>query len=180
MLCSMMTNSEAFSPQVNYTNWTTVTCRRLLMSPFADGVGGSRGQCCGRRTAVNLSYPDRSRHFFFQEASDTSSWGWVDPIPEPLLLRKSGSTGIEPETYGSAAKNSEFVCAVCTMEPPGNWMGNMPFAFSNWDVPTAVDEYWRWFPRWMLQCACILCCPSAALRKKDVSQCAITRGTCCE
>jgi hypothetical protein len=24
------------------------------------------------------------------------SRGWVDPIPDPLLLRKSGSVGIEP------------------------------------------------------------------------------------
>jgi hypothetical protein len=31
----------------------------------------------------------------------------VDPVPDPLLLRKSGSAGIEPRTSGSVARNSD-------------------------------------------------------------------------
>jgi hypothetical protein len=31
----------------------------------------------------------------------------VDPVPDPLLLRKSGSVGIEPGTFGLAARNSD-------------------------------------------------------------------------
>jgi hypothetical protein len=31
----------------------------------------------------------------------------VDPVPDPLLLIKSGSAGIEPGTFGLAARNSD-------------------------------------------------------------------------
>jgi hypothetical protein len=41
-------------------------------------------------TAVNLGFLDRSRYFFFQAAPQLSSRGWVDPVPDPLLLRKYG------------------------------------------------------------------------------------------
>jgi hypothetical protein len=43
--------------------------------------------------AVNPSFKDRSRYFFGQVAPQLSSRGWVDPVPYPLLLRKSGSAG---------------------------------------------------------------------------------------
>jgi hypothetical protein len=43
-------------------------------------------------TAVNLGFLDRSRYFFFHVAQ-LSSRGWVDPVPDPLLLRKSGRAG---------------------------------------------------------------------------------------
>jgi hypothetical protein len=39
-----------------------------------------------------LGFLDRSR-FFYQLAPQLDSRGWVDPIPDPLLLRKSGSAG---------------------------------------------------------------------------------------
>jgi hypothetical protein len=35
------------------------------------------------------------------------SQGWVDPTPDPLLLRKSGSTGNRIRTSGSIAGNSD-------------------------------------------------------------------------
>jgi hypothetical protein len=42
----------------------------------------------------NLDFLDRSRYFFFfQVAPEFYSRGWVDPVPDPLLLRKSGSVG---------------------------------------------------------------------------------------
>jgi hypothetical protein len=54
---------------------------------FAD-----RGVSCGQRgrtpTAINLSFLDWSCYFFFQVAPHLSSWGWVDPVPDPQLLRK--------------------------------------------------------------------------------------------
>jgi hypothetical protein len=39
---------------------------------------------------VNFGFLDQSR--YFQVAPQLSSWDWVDPGPDPLLLRKSGST----------------------------------------------------------------------------------------
>jgi hypothetical protein len=42
-------------------------------------------------TVVNLYFLDRSRYIFFQVAPQLFSRGWVDPVPNPLLFRKSGS-----------------------------------------------------------------------------------------
>jgi hypothetical protein len=38
-----------------------------------------------------LCFLDRSRYFFFQVAPQLYSRGWVDPVPDALLLRKFGS-----------------------------------------------------------------------------------------
>jgi hypothetical protein len=40
-----------------------------------------------------LCFLDRSRYYFFQVALQRYSWGWVDPVPDPLLLKKSGRVG---------------------------------------------------------------------------------------
>jgi hypothetical protein len=40
-----------------------------------------------------LGFLDRSRYFFFQVAPQLYSRGWVDLVPDPLLLRNSGSAG---------------------------------------------------------------------------------------
>jgi hypothetical protein len=37
-----------------------------------------------------LGFIDRSLNFFFQVASQLYSRGWMGPVPDPLLLRKSG------------------------------------------------------------------------------------------
>jgi hypothetical protein len=44
-------------------------------------------------TAVNIGFQDRSRYFSIQVALQLSSQGWVNSVPDPLLLRKSGSAG---------------------------------------------------------------------------------------
>jgi hypothetical protein len=44
-------------------------------------------------TAVNFGFLDRSRYCPFQIAPQLSSRGWVEPVSDPLLLRKSGSVG---------------------------------------------------------------------------------------
>jgi hypothetical protein len=64
----------------------------ILVQTFVDR-GVSRGQRSGTPTAVNFSFLDRSFYFFFQVAPRLCSWGWVDLVPDPLLLRKSGSAG---------------------------------------------------------------------------------------
>jgi hypothetical protein len=48
---------------------------------------------------------DRSRYFFFQIAPQLYSRGRVDPVPDPLLIRKSGSAGNRTRTFGSVARN---------------------------------------------------------------------------
>jgi hypothetical protein len=48
-----------------------------------------------------LGFLDRSRYFFFQVTPQLYSRGLVDPFPDPLLLRKSGSVGTRTQTSGS-------------------------------------------------------------------------------
>jgi hypothetical protein len=50
---------------------------------------------------------DRSSYFFFQVAPQLYSRDWVDPVPDPLLLRESGSAGNRTRTSGSVARNSD-------------------------------------------------------------------------
>jgi hypothetical protein len=55
----------------------------------------------------NLGFLDRSRYFFFQVAPQLYSLGRVDPVPDPLLVRKSGSVGNRTRTTESVARNSD-------------------------------------------------------------------------
>jgi hypothetical protein len=52
-----------------------------------------------------LGFLDRSRYFFFQVAPQLYSRVWVDPVPDPLLLIKSGSAGNRTRAYGSVTRN---------------------------------------------------------------------------
>jgi hypothetical protein len=51
----------------------------------------------------------------------------MDLVPDPLLIRKSGSAGIEPGTSGSVARNSD--------DRGGLWEDNIKiFITVFWDV----------------------------------------------
>jgi hypothetical protein len=88
----LMQNSVALSPQANYTDWATATYRRNLVPIFVYR-GVSRCQRGGSPTVVNLSFLDRSRYFSFKYLLIYPHKGWVDPVPDPLLLKKYGSAG---------------------------------------------------------------------------------------
>jgi hypothetical protein len=68
----------ALSPQANFIDWATATCRRNLVPTIPDR-GVSRGQRGGSPTVVNLSFLDWSRYFFFQVAPHFSSQGLSGP-----------------------------------------------------------------------------------------------------
>jgi hypothetical protein len=58
-----------------------------LVPTFADkGVAWSAQRI---PTVFNLGFVDRGRYFSIQVAPQLSSRGRVDPVPDPLLLRKS-------------------------------------------------------------------------------------------
>jgi hypothetical protein len=86
------TNSVAFSPQANYTDWETATCRRNVVPTFVDR-GVSRCQHGGSPTVVNLSFLDWSRYFSFKSLLIYRHNGWMDQVSDILLLRISGSDG---------------------------------------------------------------------------------------
>jgi hypothetical protein len=54
-----------------------------------------------------LGFVDRSRYFLFQVAPRLYSRGRIDLVPDPLLLRKSGSAENRTRTSGSLARNSD-------------------------------------------------------------------------
>jgi hypothetical protein len=92
------------SPRENYTERSDRRLSAKLVPTFAD-----RG--CSVVSVTDtygriLGFLDRSRYFFFQAAPQLYSRGWVDPVPDPLLLRKSGSAGNRTRTSGSVARNS--------------------------------------------------------------------------
>jgi hypothetical protein len=53
-----------------------------------------------------LGFLDQSRYYFCQVARQLYSRGWVNPIPDPPLLRKSGSAGNQTRASGSVTMNS--------------------------------------------------------------------------
>jgi hypothetical protein len=65
----------------------TIPTERLVQPLRVEGVAWSAQRI---PTVVTLGFLDRSRDFFIQVAPKLSSRGWVDPVPNPLLVRKSG------------------------------------------------------------------------------------------
>jgi hypothetical protein len=85
------TKLRGLSTQANCTDRATAACQRSWCQLlWVEGVAWSAQRI---PTADNLGFPDRSRYFFFQVTPQLSSRGWVDHVPDPLLLRKSGRAG---------------------------------------------------------------------------------------
>jgi hypothetical protein len=55
-----------------------------------------------------VGFIGRSRYLFFQEATQLYSRGSVDPVPDPLLLRKYGSAGNRTRTSESVGRNTDY------------------------------------------------------------------------
>jgi hypothetical protein len=98
-------------------NWTIIrglsqraNCTDLLLSAklvptFANG--GCHVVSVTDLYGQILVFLDRSRYFSFQVAPRFYSRGWVDSVPDPLLLRKSGSAGNRSRTSGPVDRNSD-------------------------------------------------------------------------
>jgi hypothetical protein len=54
-----------------------------------------------------LGFLDRSRYYFFQVAPQLYSRGCMNPVPDPVFLRKSGIAGNRNRASGSVANNSK-------------------------------------------------------------------------
>jgi hypothetical protein len=78
---------RGFSLRMNYTGQATATYRRT----FVD-----KGCCVVSAMDPHghiITFLDQSCYYYFQVAPRLYSRGWVDPVPDPLLLRKSGRPG---------------------------------------------------------------------------------------
>jgi hypothetical protein len=81
---------RGLSPRANYTEQTAASSAKIVPT-FAD-----RG--CHVISATDphsriFGFLDWSRYYFFHVVPQLYSWGWVDPVPDPLLPRKSGTSG---------------------------------------------------------------------------------------
>jgi hypothetical protein len=94
---------RGLSPQSDYTDRANSLAAKL-MPTLADG----RCHVVSVKDPYGhiLGFLDRSPYFFLQVASQLYSRGWVDPVPDPLLLRKCGSAGNRTRISGSEARNS--------------------------------------------------------------------------
>jgi hypothetical protein len=95
--------ARGLSPRANYTDRATAAyqrskCRRLR-------IEGCRVVSAAVPLCRNLDFLDRSRYFFFLVAPQMYSW--VDPVPDPLLLRKSVSAKYRTWTSESVARNTD-------------------------------------------------------------------------
>jgi hypothetical protein len=94
----------ALSPRANYTYRATAACRRGWCQRLR--MEGRSVVSVTDPYGRNLGFLDRNRYLFFQVAPQLYSRGRVDPVPDPLLLRKSGSAGNRTRISGSVARNS--------------------------------------------------------------------------
>jgi hypothetical protein len=77
-------------------NRTILTERPPYVSEVSTNFCGkkvSRGQRNWSPRPLISIFQIRRRYFSIQVAPQLFSRGWVDPVPDPLLLRKSGSAG---------------------------------------------------------------------------------------
>jgi hypothetical protein len=76
----------------------------LLFGEVSANFCVSRGQWADPYGRI-LYFLDQSRYFLFQVVPHVYSWAWVDPVPYPLLFKKSDSAGNLTRTFGSVARN---------------------------------------------------------------------------
>jgi hypothetical protein len=92
----------------NYTDQATAACRRSCQLLRIAGATNSYGRI--------LTFLDRSHQFFFPVAPQLYSRGSVDPVTDPLLLRKSGTAGNRNGTSGFVGRNSDHYTAEAVKE----------------------------------------------------------------
>jgi hypothetical protein len=82
---------RGLSPRANYTDRATAACRRSWCQLLR--IRGCHVVYLTDPYGRIFGFLDRSRYFFLQAAAQLYSRGRVDPVPDPLLLRKSGRAG---------------------------------------------------------------------------------------
>jgi hypothetical protein len=96
------TKLRSLIPWATYTDRATATCWQSMCQLFRiEGATWSAWHPYGRI----LDFLDQNRYSFFQVVPQLYPWGWVDPVPDQLLVRKSGSGGNRTRTSESIARN---------------------------------------------------------------------------
>jgi hypothetical protein len=79
------------SPRANYTNRGPPLIGEVSANFSRQRV--SRGQRNGSPGPYSQLSRPQNHYYFFHAASELYSQGWVDPVPDSLLHRKSGNAG---------------------------------------------------------------------------------------
>jgi hypothetical protein len=82
---------RGLSPRANYIDRATAVCRRSWCQLLQ--IEGVRVVSATDTPGRILAFLGGSLYYFFQLVRHLYSRGWMDPFPDPLLLRKSGSAG---------------------------------------------------------------------------------------
>jgi hypothetical protein len=88
----------------------TIPTERPHLSAKLVPTSADRGVTHGQRGGTLRPYSlflDRSCYFFFPVVPHLCLLGWVDTVPDPLLLGKSGNAWNRTWTSGSVARNSD-------------------------------------------------------------------------
>jgi hypothetical protein len=98
-----------FKNSVTWVREWTITTEQPLLVGEVSASFSDRGYYVVMMDPYSciLGFLDQSLYFFFQVAPQFYSQGWVDPIPDPLLLTKSSSAGNLTRTSGFVARNSD-------------------------------------------------------------------------
>jgi hypothetical protein len=104
-LVVIKTKLRGLSPRANYADRATAACHRIWCQLLR--IEGFHVVIATDPYGRILGFLDRSRYFFFQVAPQLYSRGSVNPVPDPLLLRKSGSAKNRTRASGSVARNSD-------------------------------------------------------------------------
>jgi hypothetical protein len=94
----------SLSPRANYTDRSTAACRRSNCQLLR--IDGATWSAWRIPTAV-FSVSRLELLLFYQVAPQLYSRGWVDPVPDPLLVF-FGSAENRTRASGSVAKNSDY------------------------------------------------------------------------
>jgi hypothetical protein len=97
-------NLHGLSPRANYTDRATAACPLSVCQLLR--IEGATWSTWRIPTVVSR-FSRQEPLLFYQVAPQLYSRGWVDPVPDPLLLRKSGSSGNRTQTSGSVGRNSD-------------------------------------------------------------------------
>jgi hypothetical protein len=107
-LSLLLLGAELSMPNIKYGGHSKAPARALSLSlSHAHALAHAHQPSDRSPYARNLGFLDRSRYFFFQVVPQLYSRGWVDSVPDPLLLRKSDSAGNRTRTSGSVVRNSD-------------------------------------------------------------------------
>jgi hypothetical protein len=110
-----LTRAEQDTEKQNQTPWRESACelyqprnRRLLEKLVPNSTDSGCHVVSETDSYVRiLGSLERSSYFFFQVAPQLYSPDWVDPVPDPLFLGKSGSAGNRTRTSGSVDRDSD-------------------------------------------------------------------------